>query len=276
MVTTDPIDYPFHADEEGWPETVYDPTYPHEYYFDLGKNPNEFKSNVRPPVPIRRHTPGSTDPTQPEIKKRIDSSKPKVRLFSGQKSNRSDTFTMTARNKPSTPRDPDERPIKPMKNTAIYNQPSSAPKSTSRETPLKLPKIKNTPRSLQPDSVRLLPPRRQNNSVTPRRPIFADIYAKPSSRIPSQRVRSRIPLQRVRSRPVIVEEYIYDYNDNDNDNDEDDDEFEPYVEPTPAKIISYKEVSGMTTRERENYMMSRNHHSVPAQPILKRRIFYPN
>jgi hypothetical protein len=183
---------------------------------------------------------------------------------------------MPTRNKPSTPRDPDERPIKPMKDTAVYNQPSSAPKSTSRKTPLKLPKIKNTPTPFQSDSFQLLPSSRQNNSVTPRRPIFADIYAKSSSRIPSQRVRSRIPSQRVRSRPVIVEEYIYDYNDNDEEDDDDDDEFEPYVEATPTKIISYKEVAGMTTRERENYMMSKNRHFVPAQPLLKRRIFYPN
>lgn len=275
------VEYPFHLDEEGWPENAIDPTYPHEYYFDLGKNPPEpnpnfnnnnlnvnqveTNANGRLSIPIRRHRPGSTDPTHREIIDPTPSPIPTTtRVPSTRQSTRSGTFTIPRQNKASTITNPDERPIKPMKDTSVYHQPLSGKPPAPKKSSLKLPKIKQTPTPSQSDSYRSIPSRRENQSITPRRPIFADIFIKTPRSIPSGRTRSR---------PVVVEEYIDDDYYFDDDQDE---EYLTYDEPIPRKVISYQEVSGMTTRERENYMMSRNQHLVRSQPTPIRRIIYPH
>src|SRR5271163_3200136 len=68
------VDYPFHVDAEGWPEPVYAPPYPFEYYYDNGRNPQRIQPtsdvNFTRPLTIRRHTSGSTDRNLPQLSSR--------------------------------------------------------------------------------------------------------------------------------------------------------------------------------------------------------------
>jgi hypothetical protein len=68
-----------------------------------------------------------------------------------------------------------------------------------------------------------------------------------------------IPPQRHRLRPIIVEEYEYPVS---------------YVTPLPKKVVSYQEVSGLTTRELENYQMSKARRIVRIRSPPTKTIIY--
>ncbi|CAF2848694.1 unnamed protein product [Rotaria sp. Silwood2] len=264
MAVTDPTDYPFYVDDEGWPEKVYTSPYPHEYYYDNGKTPDEYNSirnqtsqhrskvnnnnhhridsDELLPIVIRRHTPGSTDSILQHPSSPIHSSTSNG--FIPPKRN-SSQFNQ---NYSSKPLDPDERPIKPMKDTSAYYKPSSPEKfrQTTTTKPLSQSKlIQPSPRfetnSFQPPTSRI-----QNTSTTPRRPIRVDIIHKTPLGFPSKPSRTH---------QIIVEDYV-----------DDNDHFVSYPKPIPKKIVSYQEVSGMTTREMENYLMSKDQRVVRVQP----------
>ncbi|CAF3879918.1 unnamed protein product [Rotaria sordida] len=277
MAVTYPIDYPFYVDDEGWPEKVYTPPYPHEYYYDNGQNRNEFNStrdqtsrniskfnndhhhktnlNELPPLAIRRHTPGSTDPTLQQTSSRSHSSTSNGHISLKRNSSQSNFYTIPTQNHSSKILDPDERPIKPMKDTSVYYKPSSPGKFIqTKQKPLSRSKlIQSSPRS-ESHSFQLPPSRIQNTTTTPRRPILIDIIPKTPFGFSSQSSRTR---------QIVVEDYVDDNN-----------RVASYVKPAPKKVVSYQEVSGMTTREMENYLMSKEQRPVGIRPPpIKTRIY---
>jgi hypothetical protein len=158
-----------------------------------------------------------------------------------------------------------------MKDTSVYNynKPSTQkkiiqPKKPSLPTPKKpspptpktpsppIPKpIQSSPR-YEFDLFQSPPSRTQMNSVSSRRPVRTELIPKTPFGIPPQRNRPR---------PIIVEEY--------------EDYPVTYIKHIPKKIISYQPVSGMTTRELENYQMSRRRRIVrirspPIETIIYR------
>ncbi|CAF3434041.1 unnamed protein product [Rotaria sp. Silwood1] len=277
MAVTYPTDYPFYVDDEGWPEKVYTPPYPHEYYYDNGQNSNENNStrtrtlqnpskfnNVHHhrinssellPLPIRRHTPGSTDPTLQHTSSRIHSSTSNAYIPLKRESSQSNLYTISNQNHSSKSLDPDERPIKPMKDTSVYNKSSLPEKFTQPiKKPLSRPKLIQSSPRLESNSFQLPPSRIQNTSTTPRRPIRLDVIPKTPISFPSQ------PIQ---TRRIIVEDYV------DNNN-----RFASYVKPVPKKIVAYQEVSGMTTREMENYLMSKDQRVTRVRPPPIKTVIY--
>jgi hypothetical protein len=309
------VNYPFYVNNEGRPENIYIPPYPHQYYYDNGQSPNEMhpitdqtpqytselnnnhhhhhphshhhhhhhhnhhqdrpNSNHAPPVPIRRHTPGSTDPTlqqlssrtisptpslHPIIKRNPPKPKPQpppVRNYTPSVRNYSPPVlndTPTVVNYSPVSLDPDERPIRPMKNASVYHQPSSPKKITQPRKPFSPPKpIQSSPR-YESDTFQPPPSRTPMSNASVRRPIRTDL-------IPNIPV--GIPPQRSRSRRVIIEEY-----------DDHDDYPVSYVNPVPQKVISYQEVPGMTTREMENYQLSKVRRIVRVRSPPIRTIIY--
>ncbi len=243
-----------------------------------GHRHHQPNSNSVPPLAIRRHTPGSTDPTLQQLSSRnhsptsnapipVRQNPPQPNSSSLSVRNHSSTSntSFTVKRNPSRPNpsslsarnhssaaslDPDERPIKPMRDTSVYNKPSTKkkfiqPKKPSPPTPQPKKPSPPTPQPIQPSSryeansfrSSSSSSRNQINNALQRRPIRIDLIPKTSFGIPPQRNRSR---------PIVVEEY-----------DEEDDYPVSYVEHVPKKVISYREVSGMTTREWENYQMSK-------------------
>ncbi len=248
-------------DSEGWPEAVYDPPYPFEYYYDNGRDPptskikhHQSNANYTRPLAIRRHTPGSTDPNLPQISSRSLSPTANPRLTVKRNLSQSNNpRSVTITNHSSTSTDPDERPIKPMRTNSVYTQ-TSSPKKTIQ--PKKLPP--QTPKPIQPSpryEFNSFPSSSSHTSISnlpERRPIRIDLISKtPFGFLP----------QRNPPRRIIVEEY-------------DDNYPVTYVKPIPKKILSYKKVSGMTTRELENYQMSKARRVVRVRSPPVERIIY--
>ena len=209
-------------------------------------------------IPIRRHILGSTNPTTPQLSSRSLSPTSYSHLPTKRNSSQTNSFSVSSQNYSSMPFDPDERPIKPMKDTSIYNKPSSPKKNFQTKKPLSQEKPVRSSLEYESESFQLPPSRTPIHTVTPRRPIRADI-------IPKNPI--HIPTQRIQSRPLIVEEYEY----------VDDHDYPTiYTESVPKKVVSYQQVSGLTTRELENYQMSRVRPVTHVRsPIIKTIIYRP-
>jgi len=158
--------------------------------------------------------------------------------------------------------DSDERPIKPMKDTSIYNKPPTQKKTIQPKKPSlpppktpspPIPKPIQSPTRYESDPFQSPPSRTQVNSVSPRRPVRTDVIPKTPFGIPPQRTRPRL---------IVVEEY----------------ENYPvtHIKHIPKKIISYQPVTGMTTRELENYQMSRRRRVVRVRSPPVETIIYRN
>ena len=239
-------------DSEGWPEPVYAPPYPFEHYEDNGEDLHEvrFQSNLNNvlPLAIRRH------PTT----QRMDSPVITQKVTGRRNHSQSTAPSVTFRNTPTDILDPDERPIRPMKDASVYKtnstqkksyQPTRKPIATpasqrQQQQQQQQPIIKQSPR-YESDSFRATPASLSSRSIisntSQRRPVRTDLVSQTTFYMPP-------PPPRSRTRRIIVEDY------------DDDEYYRPpvsYARPVPEKIVSYKPVSGMTTREWENYQMSR-------------------
>lgn len=217
---------------------------------------------------IRRHTPGTTDPrlqkpsprNYPQaINSRLTTQRNQSQLNSYSPPNRNHS-PVSFQNRPSVSVDHDDRPIKPMKDTSIYTKPLSQKKTIPpRKPPPSRPKSILSSSRYEYDAYQSPPPppsRNQASTISQRRPVRTDL-------IP--RTPFGIAPQRRRSRQVVVEEYV-----------DDDEEYYPvtYVKQVPTKVVSYQPVSGMTTRELENYHMSKSQRIVRVRSPPVERIIY--
>ena len=166
----------------------------------------------------------------------------------------------------STSQDPDERPIKPMRDTSVYTKPSQQKRTIQPRKPLPS-SLSQTPKPIQPsprfesNSYREPPSHSSMSNASQRRPIRIDLIPKKQFSIPQQPSRPR---------RIIVEEY---------GDDDDDDEYQypvTYVQPAPKKIVNYEKVSGMTTRELENYYMTKPKRVVRVRSPPVETIIYRN
>ncbi len=157
-------------------------------------------------------------------------------------------------NHSSASTDPDERPIKPMRNTSVYNPTFSQKKTFQpRKLPPVRPKpIEPSPRYERSDSFRASSSRVSIGYALGRRPVRFDLIPNTPFGIP--------PKPNNPPRRTAVEEY--------------DEHPVTYRKPIPKKILSYHKVSGMTTREFENYQMSKPRRVVRVRSPPVERIFY--
>ena len=253
-----------YIDNEGWPQNFHTPSYPHQYYYDNGRTPvgvhpsitqtpqytsnfdgnhhhhDQSNSNYATKIPIRRHTPGTTDPTLHQISSRSPSPPPpSSRVTFKRNPSKPKPSSTHIQNHSPVSLDPDERPIKPMKDTSLYYNTSSSSRTTQSKKPLKTPKpVQSSPR-YESDSYLPPPPpsRTPMSHATDRRPIRTELIPKTPFGISPQRNRSR---------RIIVEEY-------------EDHAHYPvsYAKPVAGKVIEYEPVRGLTTRELENLEMSK-------------------
>ncbi len=286
-----------YIDNEGWPQNLHTPSYPHQYYYDNGQTPlgvhppiiqtpqytsnvddnhhhhhhhhhhhDQSNSNYAPKIPIRRHTPGTTDPTLHQISLRSSSPpppKPSSRVTFKRNPSKPKPPSTHIQNHSPVSLDPDERPIKPMKDTSLYYNTSSSSRITQPKKPLQTPKsVQSSPR-YESDSYLPPPPpsrtpmshataRTPMSHATARRPIRTDLIPKTPFGIAPQRNRSR---------RIIVEEYEDHYP-------------VSYAKPISGKVIEYAPVHGMTTRELENYEMSNVQRIVHVRPPPIRTVIY--
>jgi hypothetical protein len=264
-------------DEEQWRKIVYSQPYPSEYNYN--QNPYEsnspinqtsqhtpqvnddhrdhrLDSNYTPALAIRRHTPGSTDPILQQLSPSPSPSRtPKARVTF----KKDPVYPVPVRSHSPVALDPDERPIRPMKTTAVYTKPSSPTRIIQPRKPVSPPKpVYSPPVSpdrYESDSFQAPPSRTRINTVLPRRPIRTDLIPKTPFGIPSRRNRSR--------QIVFEEEEEYD-------------DYPPveHVYSTPKRILAYQEVHGMTTRELENYLMSKARYIEYVQTPPIRTVIY--
>ncbi len=207
------------------------------------------------PLAIRRHASGSSNPNFQSPMRR-HSPPSNTRLTVQRNPFQPNSSSASIRKYSATSLDSDERPIKPMKDTSVYNLRSTQKKNIQPRKPSPLPISKSRQSSPPYDSDSYQsPPRSQMSYISQRRPIRTDLIPKTPFGIPPQRSRPR---------QIIVEEYDdYDYP-------------VTYVKPIPKKIISYKKVSGMTTRELENYNMSKPRRVVRVRSPPVETIIYQN
>jgi hypothetical protein len=215
-----------------------------------------------PPLTIRRHAPGSNDPSLQRFPANLQ---PSLQGFptnfqpsSSDNIPTSSNVNVTIKRNPVPPIPPEQTVIQPiLYPVAVYVQsavpqypieqpiqpiqpiqpPQAVTKPPSPKKPISPIKISPTP-PISPTryETELFPPpssRDRSLNSTPRRPVRIDLVT------PSP---PTLKPQRIRSGKMIVEEF--------------DDYDEQYRVPTvysvPRKVISYRTVPGMTTRELEN------------------------
>jgi hypothetical protein len=190
------------------------------------------------PLTIRRHTPGSTDPALQKLPISLQStsenisSSSNVRVTIKRNPVSSDQpiiqpvlYPVAVYVNSAVPQNPDERPIKEI------TKPPSPKKPVSPVKPTRSPPISSD--RYETESFQLPASRDRDNNVSPRRPVRLDL-------IPTTPL--KLQPERVRSGRMVVEEY---------------DDYEehyrvPSVYSVPQKVISYRSVPGMTTREIQN------------------------
>jgi hypothetical protein len=140
-----------------------------------------------------------------------------------------------------------------MRNNSIYNQTSSQKKTFQpKKLPLQRPKPIQSSSRYERDSFQSPLSRMSTGFALGRRPIRIDLISKTPF---------GIPIQPNPPRRTIVEEY-------------DDNYPVTYRKPIRKKILSYQKVSGMTTREFENYQMSKPRRVVRVRSPPVERIIY--
>ena len=140
-----------------------------------------------------------------------------------------------------------------MRDTSVYHSSFSQKKSFQpRKLPPARPKpVEPSPRYERSDSFRVPSSRVSTGHALGRRPVRFDL-------IPNTPF--GIPPKTNQPRRTTVEEY---------------DEYPvTYRTPVPKKVVSYQQVSGMTTREFENYQMSKPRRVVRVRSPPVERIFY--
>ena len=211
-----------------------------------------FKENPSRP---HRYTPvsrGSTDPTSQPFS---SPTPPNVPVTIKRNPSQPNRHKNNVRIHSPVSSHPDDRPIKPMKDTSVYQKPPALKNATQPRKPLSPPKpVKPSPR-FESESFQPPPSRSEVIYSSARRPVRTDLIPRTPFGIPSQR---RQP------RKVIVEEYYDDV----------DDYPVTYVKPVPKQVVSYKEVPGMTTREMENYQMSKVRRVIHGRPPPRGTIIY--
>ncbi len=231
------------------------------------------------PLAIRRHTPGSTDPPVQHVLDRTVSQIPNAHNTIKQISFQPISYSAPIRKHPpiTGPSDPNDRPIKPMKDTSVYNKPPSLEKINPPKKPLPPLKTKKPLSPLKP-----IPPSPVHTSdriLSPPKPVRSSPTYKPDSYLtplPPTRmnnVSNRRPIQTniktifdietppqpIRRRQIVVKEY-----------DDVDDYPVAYVHSAPKKMISYRQIPVVTTRETKNYQIPQARRMVrlgPPSPV---------
>lgn len=182
----------------------------------------------------------------------------------------------------SEPSDPDDRPIKPMKNTSVYNKPPSREKINQPKKPL--PPLKRIQSSHLDTSDRLLsaskpvqsspiykpdslpppsPPKRINN-ISNRRPIQTNIKTLYDNDIDT-------PPQRNQHRQTIRKEYH-----DDNDYVDDNDGYYPvvyYIRSASKKRTPYQQIPSATRREMNSYQIPQGRRMIRFDPPIDTIIY---
>lgn len=238
--------------------------------------PSYHDSHGLPPLSIRRHVPGSTDPA-------LQTLPPNIQPVYGNNSNGFNKVNVTIKRNsisshPSTVIQPVVQPVvQPVIQPVfypvnVYNnipepqytieqpmefiappRPAIMPITPVKHPPPPPPPVLHLPRSppvpadrYETESFRPMNSRARNTNTTPRRPVKLDGI---SPIPPSPATLRPRPVQHGK---LVIEEYE-DY----------DEEYRlPTVHAVPQKITSYHQVTGKTTRELENSRMDQNGESV--------------
>ena len=336
------VDYPSNVHNIGWPQKVFIQPNPHQYYYtneqnsyatnpivhqilpytsDLNNNHDDHNyqqpsnSNYALPVAIRRHTPGSTDPPLHELPLRTVSQTPNVLSTIKEIPSQPVCYSAPVRNHPriTESSDPDDRPIKPMKNTSVYNVLPSLEKINQPKKPLSpLKPIQSSPFHTSPSPFKpvqspLAYKPDSSSSPLPLKPIQSSPIYKPdsfSSPLPLKFIKPSsaykpgsfpTPLPPVRlknvsdRRPIQTNiKTLFDidtppqYNPHRqivvNEYDDDADDYPVvYVKPAPKKMISYRQIPTVTTRQTKNYQVPQarrmvRYDSLPGETIIYRTL----
>ncbi len=216
------------------------------------------------PLAIRRHVPGSTDPPIQQAPDRSVSQASNAHNIIKQISSPPISYSAPIRKHPpiTKPLDPNDRPIKPMKDTSVYNKPATLAKINPPKKPLPplkpikpLSPLKPIPPSPVHTSDRVLSPPKPVRSSPTHKP---DAFLTPLPPTRMNNVSNRRPIQTniktifdietppqpIRRRQIVVNEY-HDV----------DDYPVAYVKSAPKKMISYRQIPVVTTREMKNYQI---------------------
>ena len=232
-------------------------------------NVNEYPHDPigRPPLTIRRHIPGSNDPALQRLPRNLQPTSDNI-------SSSSNIRVTIKRNSIAQ-----EKPvIAPVIQPLLYpvnvfvNPPTpqysmaptiqlvppiievTKPPSPKKVSPIPLPPV--SPNRYETELFHTPESRSRSKNTTPRRPVRLELASSPSP--------PTLEPRKIRSGQMIVEEF------------DDYDEYyrAPTVYSVPQKVISYRKVPGMTTRERQNSQMDDSDKVIYTESPRKQTVTY--